>query len=358
MMPFQRLPLVSLLTAVLACLSACENTSLPVAQQGMPAPVGAELKSMPVQPLDPALLRPPETSFRLGPGDVLEIEEMGDLATQATVVVGPDGRIYYNILPGIDVWGLTLHEASGRLGDELGKYVREKPVVTLVLRSVVSQQVWVLGRLGKPGVYALGGPTSLLDAFAEAGGLGVNNPAGGSYSEAADLSRSFLVRDGHLVPVDFQRLLGDGDISQNVYLWPNDFIFVPSLRSAEIHILGAVLQPRSERTGGSLTLVQAIALAGGTVPGACLSNVAILRGSLVHPQIAIVAVNQVLHGKAPDVRLEPGDIVYVPYVPERVLLRYVNLILDTFVRTVGVNEGAYTINSKAQPISVGVNLSP
>ena len=216
----------------------------------------------------------------------------------------------------------------------------------------------MLGRLNNPGVYALGGPTSLLDAVAGAGGFGVSAQAGGSYSEAADLSRSFLIRGGHIVPVDFEKLIRDGDLSQNVYLQPDDFIYVPSLRSSEVHVLGAVLQPRSERMAGPLTLVQAIALAGGTVPGACLPNVAILRGSLVHPQIAIVAVNQVLKGKASDVRLEPGDIVYVPYVPERTLIRYANLILDTFVRTVGVNEGAYTISSKAQPLTVGVNLTP
>jgi len=60
----------------------------------------------------------------------------------------------------------------------------------------------------------------------------------------------------------------------------------------------------------------------------------------------------------PDVRLEPGDIVYVPYSPYLVLARYANLVLDTFVRTVGVNEGAYAINSKAAPISIGVNITP
>jgi polysaccharide export outer membrane protein len=158
--------------------------------------------------------------------------------------------------------------------------------------------------------------------------------------------------------VDFQRLLREGDLSQNVYLQADDFIYVPPLKSSQVHILGAVLQPRSERMSGSLTVIQAIALAGGTVPDACLPNVAILRGSLAHPQIAIVAVNDVLQGKAPDVRLDPGDIVYVPYTPQRVLERYVTLILDTFVRTVGVNEGAYMISSKAKPVSVGVNLSP
>ena len=358
MTQFIRPPLLAILAAGSAFLSGCGTTPLPVAMQGIPEPAAAELSSVPEPYLDPVLLQPSRTAYRLGPGDVLEIEVMGDLVTRTTATVGPDGKIYYDILPGIDVWGLTLPEARNLIGDELKKFIREKPAVTVSLRTAVSQRVWVLGRLNGPGVYALGRPTSLLDAVAEAGGLQVNTPAGGAYSESADLSRSFLVRGGHLVPVDFQRLLRDGDLSQNVYLQPDDFIYVPSSRSAQVHVLGAVLQPRSERMSGYLTVVQAIALAGGTVPDACLPNVAILRGSLAHPQIAIVEVNKVLKGKAPDVRLEAGDIVYVPYTPQRVLLRYVNLILDTFVRTVGVNEGAYTIDSKARPLTVGVNLSP
>jgi protein involved in polysaccharide export with SLBB domain len=350
--------LAALLAAGFLCLSGCESTKLPVARVGIAAPMPAELDSPPALALDRALLRPSGSAFRLGPGDTIEIEVTGGAATPEAVTVGPDGKIYYSILPGLDVWGLTLPEARDRLGEAWTKYVREKPVITLVLKSVVSKQVWVLGRLSNPGIYPLEGPTSLLDAVAGAGGLAVSTQAGGSYSESAVLSRSFLIRDGHLVPVDFERLLRDGDLSQNVFLQPGDFIFVPSLRSSQVHILGAVLQPHSERMTGALTLIQALALAGGTVPGACLPNVAILRGSLTHPQIAVVAVNQVLKGNAPDVRLEPGDIVYVPYAPERVLVRYVNLILDTFVRTVGVNEGAYTITNKAQPLSVGVNLTP
>jgi polysaccharide export outer membrane protein len=350
--------LLAALAAGLAFLPGCENTPLAKATPGFPAPVTAEVSAMPEQPLDPALLQPPETTYRLGPGDTFEIEMLGDPATKTTVTVGPDGRIYYNILPGVDVWGLTLAQARDRIGDGMKQFVRERPIVALTLRTVSSEQVWVLGRLNTPGVYTLGGPTTLLDAVSRAGGLEVNTPAGGAYSEPADLSRSFLVRGGHIVPVDFERLLRGGDLSQNVYLQPDDFILVPSMRSAQVHVLGAVLQPRTERMSGTLTVIQAIALAGGTVPGACLPNVAVLRGSLTQPEIAIVAVDKVLHGKAPDVRLEPGDIVFVPYKPERVLLRYVNLILDTFVRTVGVNEGAYTVNSHAQPLTVGVNLAP
>jgi len=331
---------------------------------------GAAADTPPPEPLDPGLLQPGTEAFHLGPGDRIDIELVGDASTRTSVTVGPDGKIYYYLLPGLDVWGLTLPEARDRLGVELNRFLREKPVVSLTLRTVASQRVWVLGRVGSPGVYVLGGPTTLLDALAQAGGLssssalaslaasiGVNLPTG-SGSETADLSRSFLIRKGRLIPVDFQRLLRDGDLSQNVYLQPDDFIFLPSVRAAQVHVLGAVLQPHSERMTGSLTLVQSIALAGGTEPEACLSNVAILRGPLAHPQIAVVRVDAILRGKAPDVRLEANDIVYIPYSPNTVLARYVSLILDTFVRTVGVNEGVYAVTGKSSPVGVGVNVAP
>jgi polysaccharide export outer membrane protein len=344
----------------LLLLTGCESTQLPAARAGDPGPVTVSAEVAPVdQPqIDASMLKPSDGPFHLGPGDKLDIEVMGDGGSRTTVTVGPDGRIYYNILPGLDVWGLTLPQARARLEDEMRKYVREKPVIAVSLREVASQQVWVLGRLNSPGVYPLGRPTTLLDAVAEAGGLGATAPVGGAPSETADLSKSFIIRNGHIIPVDFERLLREGDMSQNVYLQPGDFIFLPSLRSAQIHILGAVLQPRSERMRGSMTVVQAIALAGGSVQGACLPNVAILRGSLSNPQIAIVDVKSVLKGKAPDVRLLPGDIVYVPYRPEQFLVRYLSLAVDTFVRTIGVNEGAYAVSGKNQPIAVGVNITP
>jgi protein involved in polysaccharide export with SLBB domain len=353
--------------------NGCDSLPPPAAGQSLPvvsAFAGATADSLAAEPLDPSLLLPGKMAFRLGPGDRVDIEVVGDASTRTSVTVGPDGKIYYYLLPGLDVWGLTLPEARDRLGAELNRFLRERPVVSVTLRTVASQSVWVLGRVGSPGVYTLGGPTTLLDALAQAGGLssssalasfaagiGLSLPAG-SGSESADLSRSFLIRKGRLVPVDFQRLLEEGDLSQNVYLQPDDFIFLPSTRSAQVHVLGAVLQPHSERMAGSLTLIQAIALAGGTEPEACLSNVAILRGSLAHPQIAVVQVDAILRGKAPDVRLEANDIVYVPNSPNTILARYVNLILDTFVRTVGVNEGAYAITGKSTPVGVGVSVTP
>ena len=363
---------VPAIAAGLFLLAGCESVPPPVATEGTPVAPAFEsaADTAAAQTLDPALLQPGSVPFRLGPGDRLDIEVVGDISTRTTVTVGPDGKIYYYMLPGIDVWGLTIPETRNRLGEGLRKFIREKPVVSVTLRSVASQRVWILGRVGSPGVYVLAGPTTLLDALSQAGGLssssplaslaatlGVSLPSGGG-PESADLSRAFIVRQGHLIPVDFQRLLREGDLSQNIYLQSDDFIFLPSAHSAQVHVLGAVVLPQSEKMGGSLTLIQAIALAGGTGPEACLKDVAILRGTLAQPRIAVVSVDAILHGKAPDVRLEPNDIVYVPYSQYRLLARYVNLVLDTFVRTVGVNEGAYAVTGKSTPVGVGVNVTP
>lgn len=319
-------------------------------------------------PLDPALLQRPNTEYRLGPGDQLDIEILGDVDTRTTTTVGPDGKIYFYILPGIDVWGLTIPQAREKIATGLQRFIREKQPVSVTLKSADSQRVWVLGRLNKPGVYPLSGPTTLLEALAQAGGLSprsamsslagpvaMASAAGTSASdEAADLSRAFVIRQGKLLRVDFKRLLRDGDLSQNIYLQPDDFVYLPAGSGGTVHVLGAVFAPRAVETTSQPTLVRAVAEAGGTIKDAHLSQVAIVRGSLSQPQVAIVDLDAIMHGRAPDIALQEQDIVYVPFTPYRILTRYVDAILDTFVRTVGVNEGARAITRQAVPVGVNV----
>lgn len=321
-------------------------------------------------PVNPALLQRPSGEFKLGPGDQLEIEILGDSATRARTTVGPDGKIYFYVLPGIDVWGLTLTQTREKIAQEMQKFVREQQPISISLRAVESQRVWILGRLNKPGVYTMAGPMTLLEAISEAGGpapastaasftstvsgatglLGTNSR--GASDEAADLSRSFVVREGRLLKVDFNRLLREGDMSQNIYLQPDDLIYLPSGTTGNVHVMGAVATARSVDYLGRLTLAQAVAQAGGAIRNAYLSHVAIVRGSLTQPQLAVVDLRAVLRGEIPDVTLEPQDIVFVPYTPYRVLTRYLDIILDTFVRTVGVNEGARAVSGGAVGVSV------
>ena len=303
--------------------------------------------------LDPAWLKPSTNEFRLGPGDKVDIELLGTSDAPQPSLVGPDGKIYFNLIPGLKVWGLTLAEARAALEAQLSNYYKN-PRVGVTLREVRSSRVWVLGRLQTPGIYPKDGPVTVVEAIARAGGL-FTAQFTGTTEELADLQHSFLLRHGRFLPVNFQRLIHDGDMSQNVYLEPDDFIYLPSALSTEVYVLGAVNQPRGVSFKDQVTLSSAIANARGTMPGAYLREVVIIRGSLTDPHYAVVNFRDIVRGHAPDLRLQPRDIVYVPDRPLGMWQDAVKSVVDTFVRTVAANEGVRAGGSTSK-VGVGVNV--
>jgi protein involved in polysaccharide export with SLBB domain len=193
---------------------------------------------------------------------------------------------------------------------------------------------------------------SLLEALSLAGGTSHSTSQSTSVEEA-DLRRSFVVRQGQFLPVDFIKLLRQGDLSQNIIVQPDDFVFIRSALDQEVYVLGAVKGPRAIQYIEDMTLVSAMANGSGPIKlywgqngdngtatkDAYLSHVAIVRGSLAEPQVAVVDYGAVVKGRAPDVRLEPGDIIYVPNQPFTTIKRYINMIVNSFVTTVAANEG-------------------
>lgn len=280
-----------------------------------------------------ALRTAPVEPYRLGPGDVIEIEALGDANGRANVTVGPDGKIYYSLLPGISVWGLTLSESRSLVQRELARFTRATPELVINLRIAASQRVWVLGNVSTPGVYGLSTPTTLLEALAASGWTSAAD-------DTTDLSRSFVLRDGRMLPVDFERLLKQGDLSHNIYLRADDFVFIRPSDLPSVYLLGAVNLPNVIPYSEDLSVAKAIIIAGGTLKYAQQGGVVIVRGGLNQPKIAAINYKAIVTGKAPDARLQPGDIVYVPFSPFRHLGQLTEDILDQFVRTVAVNEGS------------------
>lgn len=337
--------------------TACQNpgTGPAYSPPEIGSPSGVHLEGAGItNRIDPKLLKPSEQLFTLGPGDRVEIELLDDLGSRAMTTVGPDGKLYFNLLPGVDVWGLTLSQAKELLEQEFAKFIKTKPQISITLREVTSQRVWLLGRFQSPGVYSMTNATTLLDAILQAGGpaslagekeISVAN----NTDELADLRRSFVIRQGKMLPVDFYRLMTQGDLSQNIYLQPDDFVYMPQATARQIYVLGAVTQPRAVAYAEGMTLLTAIANSFGTAKYAYLSHVAIVRGSLTDPTISIVDYKDIITGRAPDVALEPRDIVYVPLKPYRVLSRYADLIMTTFVSSVAINEGSRAVLKNPPP---------
>lgn len=348
-------------------LSGCSSTPPPGHTTAFPddweTDLGAaavELKDSEIRELGTAinqsLLQPPEEPFRLGPGDRVEIVVLGDPSTIANTFVCPDGKLYYHLLPGLFVWGKTLKETQAMLEKELARYL-QRPKVSIMLREVKSRRIWILGRVYDSGVYPLVRPMQLIEAIARAGGLMVSGFTA-STEELADLHHSFVIREGRMLPVDFHALLREGDMSQNIYLRPDDFIYLPSSLAQEVYVLGKVLKPTNVPFMNQVTLVGAISKARGPAEGAHTKQVAIIRGSLSNPRVAIVNYHDIVTGKRPNIALKARDIVYVPDRPYSDVLNYGKLIVDTFVRTVAANEGSRAGNAAAENVGVQLQIGP
>jgi protein involved in polysaccharide export with SLBB domain len=320
--------------------------------------------------IEPDWLKPSPDLFTLGPGDRLEIEVLGDPASRAITIVAPDGKLYFNFLEGIDVWGATIAQAKALLENQMANYVREKPQVSIILRGVESKRIWVLGRVQAPGVYSMAAPMTLLEAISMAGGtLSLSNyrdqEAAGINQEMADLRHSFVIRQGKVLPVDFERLLNRGDLSQNIYLQPDDFVYLPAARAKVVYVLGAVTQPRSIAYSEGLTVAGAVASAYGTLKGAYSHHVAVVRGSLTEPQVTIVDYKCVIRGEARDMALQPHDIVYVPFSPYRYLERYIEIAINTFASAAAINAGEAAVTKQPTagagvfiPVGSGISIIP
>ena len=217
--------------------------------------------STPERDLDPSLLMPSDEEYRIGVGDWLEIEITGIAGSRSETFVMPDGRIYYDLAGGVKVDGMTIEEVGECLKQSLSRDY-SSPSINVTLREVSSRRAWLLGRVYKPGLYPLTQPTTLLEGIALAGGL-FTSRFSGSTEELADLSNSFVLRDGQVLPVDLLALMKEGDMSQNIYLKDGDYVYIPSSLSQNIHVLGAVVQPQAIGYKNKISLVSAISHAKG-----------------------------------------------------------------------------------------------
>ncbi len=308
--------------------------------------------------LTPEDLKPAGGPYRVGPGDVLDIEVAEVASSRSQITIMPDGMIYYDVAGGVNVTGKTLKEISHLLTEKL-KSNYAAPVVTVNIASADSQRFWVLGQVRKPGAYPVTRPTSLVQALSLAGGLqsGQLN-AQGDTQEPVDLDRAILVRKGKLIPVNFKSLINEGDMSQNVYVRGGDYVYLPSIQHRAVYVLGHVANPGPVYFDSDLSMVSALASAGGPKSDAVVTKALIIRGSLHTPKVAVVNYRDVVSGRKSDVRLQGGDIIWVPKGVWSKLNEYVETVLVTAAQAVAVQEGlsavgAAAINGAGVSISAG-----
>jgi polysaccharide biosynthesis/export protein len=248
-------------------------------------------------------------AYRIGPGDLLEIKVFEVEQLSQEVRVSEDGSITLPLLGRIEIEGLTQSGVVQTLTTLLqAKYVKN-PQVTVFIKEYKSQQVAVIGAVGKPGNYELVGRKNLLQMISQAGGL---------TDKATD--DIFVLRDGgngatSTIPIDLKDLMVNGNQKLNIPIEPNDVINVPVDKEIRVFVFGRVTKPGDLkfRISEKVTLLSAIAQAGGLAEGAKQSDVTITRkGPGGREQKFRVNLKDIISGKKKDFPLLEGDVVFVP----------------------------------------------
>jgi polysaccharide export outer membrane protein len=248
-------------------------------------------------------------AYRVGPGDLLELKVFEVEQLNQVVRVSEDGSITLPLLGRVVVEGLTQEGVVKKLTGLLqAKYVKN-PQVTIFIKEYKNQQVAVIGAVEKAGSYELVGRKNLLQIISMAGG----------FSETAG-NGIFILREGadgatSTIAIDLKDLLVNGNQKLNIPIEPNDVINVPVDKEIRVFVMGRVNKPgaiRSKLSEG-VTLLQAIADAGGLAEGAKESAVLITRKDKAGKEQKIrVNLKDIIKGKKKDVVLMEGDVVYVP----------------------------------------------
>jgi protein involved in polysaccharide export with SLBB domain len=248
-----------------------------------------------------------QQKLTLGAGDVLTFSLYGEERdlTRRDVPIAPDGRVSYLEAQNVMAAGLTVDELRDALNAELGKF-RRAPQAYVVPVAYRSKKYHILGKITRGGAFPLDRPTTLMEAVIQARGIETG---------LADLSRSFLVRGGRKLPVDFEKLFLNGDLSQNVVLEPDDYICFPGFLQSEVYVLGAVRQAGPLAYLGNTGALSAIAARGGFSGRAWRQQILVIRGSFSSPETFVVAAPEVLSARMPDLELRPKDIVFVSERP-------------------------------------------
>jgi polysaccharide export outer membrane protein len=250
----------------------------------------------------------PVNDYRIGAKDLLEITvyELPELSQ--TVRVYEDGSITLTLLGRVEVAGLTAQEIEKKLAGLLDQQFTKGAHVTVFIKEY--QKVSITGAVGRPGQYELVGPTTLLEAIAQAGGL-----------TAQAMNELFIYRQGEngqqtriAISLDDLMLAGRQDL--NIELRPKDVVTVPIDQMFNVFVYGEVKSPGAipYLSSKKISLVQAIAQAGGTTEWAKTRRVLIKRrDSKTGKEIKIkVNLKSMISGKLADIMLEEGDVVIVP----------------------------------------------
>jgi polysaccharide biosynthesis/export protein len=268
-------------------------TSSPIARaQDQGKGQGASIKDMPAP-------------LKIAAGDLLHITVFDVPEMTQDVRIGAQGEAQLALVGSIELAGLTGEEAAQAIARELrNRKLLLSPQVNVLIKEFASQGVSVIGEVQHPGVYQVLGSRSMLDLISMAGGL----------TNVADTRITVKRRRGseQTITVKLKTDDPDASLTNNVQIYPGDLIVVP--RAGIVYVLGDVNRPGGfvMQDSGKITLLQALAQAGGASKSASLNKAVLMRKNGQGYATTKLHVGKIEKGENPDLELHANDVVFIP----------------------------------------------
>ena len=159
-------------------------------------------------------------SYQIGPGDLLDISVWKEEDMQLQVLVKPDGGITFPLVGDHQASGLTTAELTEQLKQKLKRYI-PNPVVTVSVLNSVSNKIYVVGKVSRPGEYKATHYMDVLQALSLAGGL---TPFAES-DEIKIIRRSNGRKE--IFDFDYDKVISGKKLDMNIILKAGDTVAVP-----------------------------------------------------------------------------------------------------------------------------------
>ena len=208
---------------------------------------------------------PIPSDYRIGPGDLLEIQLFGQQNESFSLGISSDGLIRFPGIGPINAFenGTTFLELKNHLKLKIREHLGDGVQSSISLGAFRSIRIFLLGEVRRQGAYTVSALSTMLNALLTGGGI----------KDSGSLRKIELKRKGMTIStLDLYDLMLNGDTSADALLQPGDVIFVPVVKN-QITISGSVRRSAKYETLGGETLKDAIELAGGVNDRAYLENI-------------------------------------------------------------------------------------
>ena len=240
--------------------------------------------------------------YLLAAGDTIRLDHHLHPSLSGKHVVSPQGSISLGMLGDLRIEGMTREQVEAEIKTRYARIYRY-PVISVAVEEYASYRFTVLGRVEKPGVQRFGYAPHLLEVLANAGAMPI-------LDKQATLTQCAIIRDNkQMIWVDLKSLL-NGNMAYNLKMKRGDLVFIPDSSETSIYVMGQVLRPNAYRLTPRMTLLDAIAQAGGPNEDASNGEIVIYRPGL--DQIKKVSLQDLMkNAQTLNYELQDRDVVYV-----------------------------------------------